>query len=362
MDDALSVYLVPGVMMLFLLFLIRNNYLFSKEQNQLFAFAAIFNIVMMLATSIDYAISLDVDSSLWMVRRFTSFLNFAGGAFVPLLLFHIFRPGKKPLLFYVPFVLNVLLCFVSMFNGLIFEVSSENSYAHGPLFLVPFLVSLVYVALLVVWPTSLHTKAKRTERIFVVGVMVVMLVCIFLEAELDFYFMSYTASSMSFAMYYLLQNINYFSRDPLTGAHNRQMFEHAFGKLETAQGETLVALLDINDFKSINDQQGHEAGDKALVKFVEVIKRHLGKTAEFYRTGGDEFMLLAPANNKEVVEKALIGANRELNQENLGFACGLAIHHPSDNTQETLRKVDRAMYRNKSTIKETTGDRRKKQQ
>lgn len=359
MAEAFSVYLIPCTMMLFLLFIIRNNYLFSKEQNRLFAFAALFNIAMMLVTSIDYTISMDETDPLWVVRRVTSFLNFAGGPFVPLLLFHIFRPEKKPWVLYLPFVLIVVLCFTSMFNGLVFEIGTENSYAHGPLYLAPFFVSLIYVTLLIVWPTSSHTKAKRTERIFVISVMFVMLVCVALESGFDFYFMSYTASSMSFAMYYLLQNINYFSKDPLTGAHNRQMFEHAFGKLENSSSDTLVALMDINDFKSINDLQGHEAGDNALVLFVEVVKRHLGRTAEFYRTGGDEFMLLAPAKNQQAVEDALAQANEELRESNLGFACGSALHHANDNTQETLREVDRAMYKNKSMIKQTSGNRRR---
>ncbi|MEG0504715.1 MAG: hypothetical protein RR547_08750, partial [Raoultibacter sp.] len=216
MGVAFGAYLIPCIMMLFLLFIIRNNYLFSKEQNRLFTVAAIFNIVMMFATSIDYVISMDSGSDFWMVRRFTSFLNFAGGAFVPLLLFNIFHPEKKPLLFYLPFALSVLLCFVSMFTGVVFEIGTDNSYDRGMLFLVPFLITLVYVALLVVWPTSSHTKAKRIERIFVVCVMLMMLVSVWLEATYDFYFMSYSASSMSFAMYYLLQNINYFSKDPLT--------------------------------------------------------------------------------------------------------------------------------------------------
>lgn len=82
--------------------------------------------------------------------------------------------------------------------------------------------------------------------------------------------------------------------DPLTGLYNRRYADSFFEKLRGApSGQTwCVAMLDIDDFKVINDVNGHQIGDAVLVEVAGIIKANLRKTDLVFRWGGEEFLVL----------------------------------------------------------------------
>lgn len=85
-------------------------------------------------------------------------------------------------------------------------------------------------------------------------------------------------------------------RDPLTGAFNRLQFEASLleeaERMRRGAGPACLLALDIDNFKPINDELGHAAGDKVLVEIVELIGARLRKTDKMFRVGGEEFMVL----------------------------------------------------------------------
>jgi diguanylate cyclase (GGDEF)-like protein len=86
--------------------------------------------------------------------------------------------------------------------------------------------------------------------------------------------------------------------DPLTGLHNRRGMEARFEDLRTMAGTTAspLALLicDIDRFKSINDEHGHQRGDTVLIEAAGAIRRCLRPTELVFRVGGEEFLVLVP--------------------------------------------------------------------
>lgn len=84
--------------------------------------------------------------------------------------------------------------------------------------------------------------------------------------------------------------------DPLTGAYNRRYFElqaqHAFDHWQRTERPASFLMLDIDHFKKVNDTYGHDAGDIALVKLVEIIKKRVRKVDTTSRFGGEEFLIL----------------------------------------------------------------------
>jgi diguanylate cyclase (GGDEF)-like protein len=82
--------------------------------------------------------------------------------------------------------------------------------------------------------------------------------------------------------------------DPLTGLANRRGLELAFARMSRTRNITVLAL-DVDDFKAVNDRHGHAVGDDALIRLAATLKTVTGPGTVVGRTGGDEFVLLAPA-------------------------------------------------------------------
>ena len=84
--------------------------------------------------------------------------------------------------------------------------------------------------------------------------------------------------------------------DPLTNVYSRRYFETYRTHLEGMEG---VALIDVNNFKLINDRCGHAAGDAALRDIANAVRSCIRKTDILIRYGGDEFLLLFPRMTEE---------------------------------------------------------------
>lgn len=343
-------YLIPFIGLIFLIFLIKMNHLFNKEQSRLFIISIVINLILIIVTSTDYIISKQINSPLWMVRRITSFLNFAISPLIPILLIKIFKQKKDTIIFYLPFLINFIICFFSMFIKIIFFIDINNYYERGCLFFMPSSIVLLYILIFIINPVTSHVQEKRMERIIVTSIAVTIIVGLLLEIFYYYHFLSYGFSALGLIIYYILQNINFFSKDSLTGAYNRQMYNYMLDKINNSLN-CVIALLDINNFKYINDNYGHDEGDKVLILFVNIINKNIKDIASFYRTGGDEFMLISTKVTEDVLLNALNKSKIELEKYDLSFACGVSEYNKEDNLEEILHMVDKKMYINKNQIK-----------
>lgn len=145
--------------------------------------------------------------------------------------------------------------------------------------------------------------------------------------------------------------------DQLTGALNRSGLEEAFDK-EVARAERrrtrlCVALLDIDNFKKLNDSQGHDAGDAALIHLIGVIRSTLRPTDVVARYGGEEFVLLFPETALEEGVHALERLQRDLtrriflhnNQKLLiTFSAGITEYLTGEAQTAAIKRADEAMY------------------
>ena len=157
------------------------------------------------------------------------------------------------------------------------------------------------------------------------------------------------------------------AHDTLTGALSRTEFneriKHILSLLKRngANHYFSIAYVDINNFKNINDEYGHEAGDNILIYFVQFLETHLRESDFVARFGGDEFVLFLGESDIESGEKVLkklefafsncklpIG-NKEINAS---FSYGVASTSEGiDNMAELLMKADRKMYEQKKRKK-----------
>ncbi len=152
--------------------------------------------------------------------------------------------------------------------------------------------------------------------------------------------------------------------DQLTGVLNRRGLEDVFNKeVSRAQRHDTVlcvGLLDIDNFKKLNDTMGHDTGDKALVHLATVCRETLRPQDTVARYGGEEFIILLPETPLEDAVTALTRLQRELTRKFfmhdndkvlITFSAGVTQMHPDDTHASVIKRADEAMYEAKQTGK-----------
>ncbi|WP_374584011.1 GGDEF domain-containing protein [Pseudoduganella sp.] len=152
--------------------------------------------------------------------------------------------------------------------------------------------------------------------------------------------------------------------DQLTGSLNRRGLDDVFER-ETARADRrgtplCIAVLDLDDFKKLNDTLGHIAGDNALKHLVKVVKETLRSMDVIARFGGEEFLILLPETTIQAAEATMTRLQRELTRhffmhENekvlITFSAGVALRRPNENQTDLVKRADEAMYKAKKSGK-----------
>ena len=148
--------------------------------------------------------------------------------------------------------------------------------------------------------------------------------------------------------------------DQLTGALNRrgleEMFETESARAQRRGSSLAVALLDIDNFKRLNDSFGHKVGDEALIHLARVVRQHLRPQDVLARYGGEEFVILLPETTPAEAYNALTRLQRELTREFfmadqqkliITFSAGLTLIGREESMQPAFARADGAMYQAK---------------
>ena len=144
--------------------------------------------------------------------------------------------------------------------------------------------------------------------------------------------------------------------DPLTNIYNRRFFEKTFNSLvninSKEQGSYWLALLDIDNFKEINDSYGHNMGDLVLVTIAQLIKQKLDENELLGRWGGEEYILLLQQDNKKLAQIVLesirydiesLAIESDLGEVKVTVSIGVVKYqHESLNT--SVKNADQGLY------------------
>ena len=157
------------------------------------------------------------------------------------------------------------------------------------------------------------------------------------------------------------------STDQLTQIANRRglivSFEMERARAERTGRPLSIGLIDIDNFKRLNDDLGHSAGDEALRSLAGLIRNNLRPTDHVARYGGEEFVVLLPETAVEEGEKVLTRLQRTLTgglfmhkeqQVFVTFSAGVTLHRPEERIEDSLERADRALYEAKHAGKNRT--------
>ncbi|EDM24163.1 GGDEF domain-containing protein [Caminibacter mediatlanticus] len=152
--------------------------------------------------------------------------------------------------------------------------------------------------------------------------------------------------------------------DPLTKVYNRKALEKDLNEIlkngKERDLDLVITIIDLDDFKLINDQFGHIVGDFVLIKICEIVKSLIRKTDKLYRYEGDEFIIVfnrstilnAQRSIERIIDK--ISKTRLKYKENLievSVSAGLTSHKKGDTLESLIKRADEALYKVKNSTK-----------
>lgn len=247
------------------------------------------------------------------------------------------------------------LMIVNFFNPVIFDINERNVYTRGPLFMLKNLLEVILMADGVIIYLISRYKSGGVKFFPVLQFVCPIFICVCLQM---FYYgistiwvgiaVGYTSLMLA------LQNENIFI-DKLTGLYNRYYLDKVSEELKRKRKITMM-MLDINDFKSINDNFGHSQGDDALVSLADVLEKTVGAQGTVVRYAGDEFVIILNNGDEDAAEKCKLQIKKNLEEFNethkkkykLSASIGVGVFDlEKSNVDKILKKIDKLMYDDK---------------
>lgn len=270
---------------------------------------------------------------------------------------------KRRIVWYaIPMAVNLLFSALTPSMHLLFSLDAKNHYARGPWQFVTFGMSLLYLGGGILM--TLHYIAKKPEGqdkvIYRHLILFPVLMMTAAAMQIAFFGLSviWVTTSMVFLSIYFHMQSRYIYCDPLTGLYNRRQFEEYMRmKINAYRGkrQLFLLMLDLNEFKGINDRFGHATGDQALMETASILRRCCADKKDFLaRIGGDEFVIIGEQQHEAEVEdfRRVVEASSGTEAPYiLSFSLGHAVYRRGETSDEWFSRADEAMYASKKTYK-----------
>lgn len=337
--------------------LIHNSSMLNSYRKKPFLFGIILTVTIILAEG-GTLLAINGDAAL---RGFNILCNVAGFALtpvVPLALIAISDIGilRAYKFLFLPTVVNLFAAVFSPSLRLYFYVDASNHYERGDYFPVFIVVSILNLSLLLA--SILHTG--RIHNYPIKGKMISLALFTAAGTSIQLVSASVYASwhcvTLALFLYLLLLSEFDSSFDTLTGLYNRAAFDKAAKQMAGREAFSVI-VLDVNNFKNVNDTYGHDYGDSVLKAIGGIIRKSLDNHCACYRVGGDEFFILCRETNQERIEYQLkdmtkaLAQKRENDNDLPTVAYGYSISRDGLNFQQILKQADEQMYRFKKLQK-----------
>ena len=281
---------------------------------------------------------------------------------------------------------NTLFQLFCTMGGWMVRVDENNRYHHGPLYPVYLALCLVIIGVVVLQFVLYGRSFRRQNRKSMYAIMLLVVAGIALQefsgGENRTAYVGLTVGAAMLFIHYaefgsqeiddnLRTKQRQLDTDTLTGVYSRYAYSHVLKELDAQDalpGKFAAFTVDINGLKQVNDELGHEAGDELICGAAACIKTALCWDGRCYRTGGDEFVVLARMD-REDAEAAILNLQWEADHwqgeivQKLSLAAGfaLAAEHEGLSAEKLVGESDKAMYEAKARHYRQAGmDRRKR--
>lgn len=354
------------LMMWFLLLCRRKNRESLQVGDKIYDGMAIVNLLGALSETIAFL----VDGKQFMGSRQINYVSnsicFIGTVSIGLLWclyveLRIYRNYKrifkkaKPVMF--PWVVEVIMVLCNLFGtGIMFKISEENIYQRAAGALIGYISLIIYFAYSIY---LVHQSKKQGINLNFFPVIYFVGPC-FAGVLIQFLFYGITSSWVLVAVALIFVQMQSYAEnlyiDELSGLYNRRYLNAVLTERKITSRKSLHGIMmDVNDFKYINDNFGHSMGDKAICTLGNILFRSIPDGGMAIRYAGDEFIVLLSGVDTESVLVTMDEINHNLSQFNeskiepftLSVSMGYAEFGEGDDTEAFLMHMDEKMYEEK---------------
>ena len=272
--------------------------------------------------------------------------------------------AKEILLIIIPLTVFALFTATNFLTEWVFYIDQNNMYHRGilsePLAVALLMYPVIMSALALYKRIGEQSHDRKTELLTIA--LFILPPFIGASAQIALYGISllWPATAISSLLILLNKESQAILQDPLTGLNNRRNMEKHFAMFEQGQNRLVtVIMLDLDNFKHINDQYGHSVGDKALQLAADILRSvFIGTSVFLGRLGGDEFIVILPQGRENeaniAVQKIKDAFAAFSKTEQLPFTlsasigCAISDMHSPGRMERLLKEADEKMYRDKT--------------
>lgn len=270
---------------------------------------------------------------------------------------------KKRWFYIQPFILAGLLLLINIFEPVLFSVSVDNIYHRESLMIVMPIINISIFAYLCYLAYKRRAYIQR-EVIWVIFIYVLIpAIAAFIQVAFFGIFILWPMMAVTVVLTYIFLETISTSRDYLTGLFSRHRIDDYLEYMLKYKKSFILVMIDIDNFKSINDKHGHLSGDLALKAFSKSLSRSFKKAKVVGRYAGDEFILIIDNYNLSEMKEKLCKV--EVQMEELcdsgeteflvTFSYGYYERAENEliSYEDIINSVDKMMYCNKESSKTT---------
>lgn len=263
----------------------------------------------------------------------------------------------------IPFFLICAAGVVNLITPVFFDVSDQNVYSRTPLFAITYILSYAYMAYGVV---LIYRFRKKTHKyLFVPAILFMIPIVICSVLQFFFYGMSFVWLGVAISLVSLYLNIQNEASyiDSVSGLFTRQYLNrYLYMVTEHSCERKMVGgiMLDIDNFKGINDEYGHFVGDDAIASAGKILMESISSSSNClaFRFAGDEFMIIQIINSADELKCTANEIKKNVDAFNgqghspykIQFSFGFSVYdYKKDSINEFLRRMDTAMYAEKKS-------------
>jgi len=265
----------------------------------------------------------------------------------------------------LPLIVNSIGALLSYNGGQIFFITSNNVYKRGPLFFILPCVSYIYLGYNLYFIYKQRKKLTYSEIGIFSLFYCVPIVFTIVQLIYPIYPTIWSSTAMVIVIFYIFILNDQSHRDSLTGLQNRLSYEHYAENIDIKKINKLFMIyIDIDEFKTINDEYGHSEGDEAIKEFAKLLVQSFPIVKKkLIRLGGDEFLILLEEQQRKKVVRFMKNLEENVNKYNhsgakpynLKFSHGmLGYTNASENMYQLFDRADQMMYEEKQCKRNST--------